>query len=1133
MVRGFKSFADRTVLDFAPGVSVIVGPNGSGKSNLVDAIAWVLGEQGPKTLRGGAMGDVIFAGTPGRPASGRAEVALTIDNSSGILPIEFTEVTVSRTLFRSGESEYAINGIPCRLLDVQELLSDTGIGRELHTVVGQGQLDEILNGRPEERRAYVEEAAGILKHRRRKERAVRKLERVDADMERLGDVIGELRRQIRPLERQAELAKRAEEIEAELKGARLAVWVSDYLAVAGEVDVDSERRLAGEIEALAGEAAGLGARIEEVEEARDRAARGAQDALGAEYRLGSLRERFLGLARLAEERAGHLRDLAASAPEGDAPAPAAIEEAAKELATASAEREAAEREARTVEGEWAAAAGAREEATRAREEVVHLHGERAALRLAVEAADEERRRIADRREALADRREARGREIGEVKEEIRRLDERETELGRRLEEAEAGRRAREDGASGHEEVVRTLERRVESLRLRRGVLRDTLAREAQATGALLAERDRFPGLLGRIRDLVGAQPGFERAVSAAIEPYAGALVAASIQDAVAAVEALKRGSGRAAFLVGGPRGGRPVPSGVRSVLDVAVLGGQGAERIRAILETVALAGTFAEAVRLAREHEGLVVVTPDGDRVAVDLVVGGAPAQPEPDLAAERDEAEEWLAAAEEELERAREEAGRARGSAEALRREVAALTRGMDDLDALITGAAERLARLEREEHAAEREDAVLAGRMTEVDERYASDSERLGSVEARLGRAVAVERAMDAGAPGATERRAAERALRLGALREREHACRARLEELRARARRAPEEQRAWEHGRELRVEAAGRAAAIARAARVVETHLEGWTAEARSDREAREGERARLEEQLGSARRTRREAEGRLEELREAAHRADLARAERSHRISALVERLRAEHDLAPEDAIAAVGEPARGEALEELRRRASALERRLSLLGRPNPIAMEQYQGLVDRHAFLTEQSEDLKKSRRDLVAVVNEVDRKVEEIFAEAFADVAREFSEVFLRLFPGGDGRLALADPDDLLSSGIEIEARPGGKRVKRISLLSGGERALTAIALLASIFRARPSPFYLLDEVEAALDDVNLHRFLELAKEFKGASQILLVTHQKRTMEIADALYGISMGADGVSRVISERLDDRETVGA
>ena len=310
-----------------------------------------------------------------------------------------------------------------------------------------------------------------------------------------------------------------------------------------------------------------------------------------------------------------------------------------------------------------------------------------------------------------------------------------------------------------------------------------------------------------------------------------------------------------------------------------------------------------------------------------------------------------------------------------------------------------------------------------------------------------------------------------------------------------------------------------------------MDGWLSKARAERQRRESERAGLEEELGSVRRNRRQAESRLEELRGTAHRSDLARAERSHRISSLVERLRADQDLAPDEPCIASASPRR-----VMRSRSSVAarlpDRKLGLLGQVNPIAMEQYQGMVDRHAFLSEQVEDLRKSRRDLVSVVGEVDRKIVEIFGDAFADVSREFEEVFLRC-SRWEGRLTLTQPDDLLESGVEIEARPGGKRVKRISLLSGGERALTAIALLSSIFRARPSPFYLLDEVEAALDDVNLHRFLELAKEFKNASQILIVTHQKRTMEIADALYGISMGGDGVTRVISERLEENEPVGA
>jgi len=1132
-IRGFKSFAERTVLEFAPGVSVIVGPNGSGKSNLVDAIAWVLGEQGPKTLRGGKMEDVIFAGTPKRPAAGRALVALTIDNSSGILPIEFTEVTVSRTLFRSGESEYAINGVPCRLLDVQELLSDTGVGRELHTIVGQGQLDEILNARPEDRRAYIEEAAGILKHRRRKERAIRKLERVDADIERLGDLIGELRRQIRPLERQAELAKRAGEIEAELSGVKLGIWTADYRAIVTEADVDAEQRLSTEIEQLASESAALETRAEELEEGSARAARDAQEALGAEYRLSALRERFVGLARLADERARHLDDLAARAPESEAPAASAIAEALGVAEEAAAERENAESESRAAEEEWARAAGVREEAARAREEVVHLHGERAALRAAVEAAEDERRHIAGQQSSIAEASRARAEEMSAVKDEISGLDARETRLGGDLAGLEDASRSRDTALQAIEERVRGLEREIEKQQTRRGVLRAELERTGAAHATDLVERDAFPGLLGRVADMVRPAAGYERALGAALEPYAGALLARSIEDAAAAVTRLKRTGGRAAFVVADRGGTRRLPDGVPSALGAArpPATGEIPPALVALLSSIALVETIDEALALARTHEGIVAVTRDGDRVAAALLVGGAAAEPPADLAGEIAKIDERLATLEGELEDTSRETWSARALAEASGGEVAGLTAQMNELDALITGAAERLAELEREEHAAERERAVLAGRSSEVEERLAGDGDKLAAVEASLGRAMAVEHTFDATALAAIERRAAETAMRLGAFRERERAARQALANLEERARRVHEEREAWEQSRGARADAAARVRAVARGATSVEARMDSWLAESRAERERREAERARLEEELGATRRRRRQSEARLEELRDLAHRSDLARAERSHRISTLVERLRAEHSLAPEEALARVPEPPAGEELEEARRRATALERRLGLLGRVNPIAMEQYQGMVDRHAFLSEQSEDLKKSRRDLTSVVDEVDRKIIEIFSAAFTDVSREFAEVFVRLFPGGEGRLLLTEPDDLLASGVEVEARPGGKRVKRISLLSGGERALTAIALLSSIFRARPSPFYLLDEVEAALDDVNLHRFLELAKEFKSASQILVVTHQKRTMEIADALYGISMGGDGVTRVISERLEEGTTI--
>ncbi len=1117
LIRGFKSFADRTVFDFTPGVSVIVGPNGSGKSNIVDAIAWVLGQQGAKALRGGSMEDVIFAGTPSRPALGRAEVALTIDNSSGVLPIEFSEVTLRRTLFRSGESEYAINEVPCRLLDIQELLSDSGIGRELHTIIGQGQLDDILAGRPEERRAVIEEAAGLLKHRKRKERAVRKLERVDADIERLGDVIAELRRQIRPLERQAELATKAEQIDAELREVRLKLWVIDYRRITDEQDAEAEQRAQTEVEELQRRLEAATASAESLEAELGRSGRSAEDIMATEYRLGGLRDRFDALARLADERRRHAEDLAMREPRGEAPTEAEIAEAQRALDDARAGREAAEAQTRDLQSERAAAQTAWEDAARAREDVVHLHGERAALRAAVEGAEQERRAIAERREAAGKTAERSSRQLAEVRAELGRLDEEETALSTRLDDAESKRVAGRGVLDRMGAQERDADRALEALRARIALLDEEIERAAGPASSL----SETEGIIGPIAEQVRARPGYERALRAALGVIADALLARSRADAIAAVERLKRDGARATIVFpGGPRA--PLPIQVRSVAQVMDDAGPHAASVRSMLAGIAIADSLAEATELANAHPGIDIVTTDGDRLGPTSVSGGVPTEIR-DPIDERRRAARDAEAAGDALAALRRDAEHVAAEIAVLDAEIAELAEQMNGLDARVSGATERLAQLERDAHAAEREGSVLAGRAVEVEERLREDGERLKAVESQLSRAVSVEPSMDESMLAEIERRAAERALRLGEAGERERAAAATLEALRERARRIGEDRARWEAGRSGWHDQAGRAAAVAGTARAAAERLAAWATEAGERRARVEGDRAALEQRLASTRAQRRELTDAVEEARARAHEADLRRAERSHRISALVQRLRDDYDLAPEDAIEAVRVD--GEDHAELTSRAKTLERRLGLLGRVNPIAMEQYGELVERHRFLTEQVDDLKRSRRDLVQIVEEVDRKIVEIFGTAFADIAREFTEVFDRLFPGGEGKLSLTDPDDLLDAGIEVEARPAGKRVKRVSLLSGGERSLVSIAILFAVFRARPSPFYLLDEVEAALDDVNLHRFLRIAQEFRETSQFVIVTHQKRTMEIAEALYGISMGDEGVSKVICERM--------
>ena len=1120
MIRGFKSFAERTIFDLTPGVAVVVGPNGSGKSNVVDAISWVLGEQGAKTLRGGSMQDVIFAGSPTKPAYGRAEVELTIDNSSGVLPIEFAEVTIRRTLFRSGESDYAINGAPCRLLDIQELLSDSGIGRELHTIVGQGHLVDVLAGRPVERRAIIEEAAGLLKYRKRKERAVRKLERVDADTERLGDVINELRRQIRPLERQAEIAKRAAEIETEAGELRLKLWTLEYRALDREGDAEAERRALEDVASLSERYAATMSGVEELERHVAEASRESGELVQAEYRLAGARDRLQALARLAQERAQHLRDLAAREPTEEAPSQHEIAESEAALETARAARREAEDGARRTETERSEAQEARAEARRAREEIVHLHGERAALRAAVENAQEERASLAERRRALAETLAANAAQIEEVRAELARLEERETAAGARFEAIDGKRAAGERVIATMASKEREAERAVEALALRMNVLTDAIEQDRDPAAVLDGAR----GILGRVLDQVRPAPGYERALRAALGPIAHALLASDRADAMAALDRMKGAGARAAIALPGASIYEPLPHGVRALSSVVASAGPRGEAVLALLAGVGVADSLAEAAEITAEHRRVVVVTIEGDRLGPNVLIGGAPEDaidPREQLA--RIEAEHAEASAG--LEGLRRDLGAVRAEVAVLAGELEPVGTELEEIDAETDGATQRLGAMENQRSVLEREDSVLSGRQTEVSERLAADTERLQAVEARLGRAVAAEPEVDELAIASIERRAAEHALRLGEATERERAAGAHLDGLRARARRVADERERWESGRDRWLTGATRASAVGDAARATAGRVETWVEQARAAREGGDDRRARLQEDLTAARATGRELDAALQEARERAHQADLRRAERSHRMTALVERLRDDHAMAPAEALEAVScEP---EEEDDLRRRLATLDRKLGLLGRVNPIAMEQFQELVDRHAFLTDQVADLRKSRRDLMDVVREVDAKIVEVFGAAFADVAREFSEVFSRLFPGGEGALTLTEPDNLLESGIEVEARPAGKRVKRVSLLSGGERSLVAVALLFAVFRARPSPFYVMDEVEAALDDINLQRFLTLAVEFRRSSQLLIVTHQKRTMEIADTLYGISMGREGVSKVICERLEE------
>ncbi|MFD8124240.1 AAA family ATPase [Streptomyces albidoflavus] len=1292
-LRGFKSFASATTLRFEPGITCVVGPNGSGKSNVVDALSWVMGEQGAKSLRGGKMEDVIFAGTTGRPPLGRAEVSLTIDNSDGALPIEYAEVTITRIMFRNGGSEYQINGDTCRLLDIQELLSDSGIGREMHVIVGQGQLDSVLHADPMGRRAFIEEAAGVLKHRKRKENALRKLDAMQANLARVQDLTEELRRQLKPLGRQAAVARRAAVIQADLRDARLRLLADDLVtltrALSAEIADEAElkrRRDTAEAElkaaqrreaALEGEVRRLAPRLQRAQETW--------------YSLSQLAERVRGTIGLAdarvrsasaepvEERRGRdpeeLEREAARIREQEAELAASLEAAQYALEDTVEHRAELERALHAEERRLKDVARALADR---REGLARLHGQVNAARSRAATAQEEIDRLAAARDEAAGRAVAAQEEYEQLRAEVDGLDAADTDLGTRHDAARAALADAEAALAAARDEATAAERRRAALAARHEVLAQGLRRK-DGTGELLAARDLLDGVAGPVAALLDVAPGYEVPVAAALGSAADALAAAGPHAAAAALRLLReRDAGRAALMLGrtgrggagsdgSPGEGASVPAPARAGDDGgaaergregaagrgdgaghgayapvsrdgagcdgasrdgaepdaargeagtapydAASGGPGAapERValgavrradaapgpraepapatgespssaapypprlvdlvrapadlapalRALLDGMVVVDGLAEAEAVVGAGDGaLVAVTRDGDVLGPHYAHGGSAGAPSLlEVQAQVDEAAAELARLDArcaELAAAQQDATRLRAEQAALTEELAERRRRADREKSAV---AQQLGRLAGQARAAAGEaerSTAAAARAQEALEKAVADAEELAERLAVAEEAPAEEEPDTAvrdrlSADGANARQTEmEARLQLRTHEERVKALAGRADGL-DRAARAERETRARAEQRRARLRHEARvAAAVAAGARQLLAHVEISVERAAAERAEAERAKAARETELDADRSRGRDLKAELDKLTDSVHRGEVLGAEKRLRIEQLETRALEELGVEPAALIAEYGPeqpvppspPAEGEELPEdpehprnrprpfhragQEKRLRAAERAYQQLGKVNPLALEEFAALEERHQFLSEQLDDLRRTRADLLQVVKEVDERVEQVFTEAYHDTAREFEGVFSRLFPGGEGRLILTDPDHMLTTGVDVEARPPGKKVKRLSLLSGGERSLTAVALLVSIFKARPSPFYVMDEVEAALDDTNLQRLIRIMQELQESSQLIVITHQKRTMEVADALYGVSMQGDGVSKVISQRL--------
>ncbi|GAA3595077.1 chromosome segregation protein SMC [Klugiella xanthotipulae] len=1200
-LKGFKSFAQPTTFVFEPGVTAVVGPNGSGKSNVVDALAWVMGEQGAKTLRGGKMEDVIFAGTSTRGPLGRAEVQLTIDNSDGALSIDYSEVTISRTLFRNGASEYAINGENCRLLDVQELLSDSGLGREMHVIVGQGQLDAVLRATPEERRGFIEEAAGILKHRRRKEKTLRKLDAMETNLTRLNDLAGEIRRQLKPLGRQAEVAREAQTIAADVRDAKARILADDVVTLRTALDEYNRSESSRHSERIVLQ--------EQLEQKQLRIARlehqqvsdVVDTARQTTYSLEAVEERLRGLYTLANQRLALLGSQAEHSELANHVTQAAVSEAEQDVddladALPAAElywedaqvRTATAREALDAIDEHIAAQSAL--VSRHDLEISQLTGQRDTAQTRLASVRGEVLRQQNALDAALGRHAKAAQDHEIFAEQVDQSEQHDHDLDEAYEQAQLTLGTAEVEIDRLRELLHGHEREREALSARVSALSLALDRK-DASAELLATHP--AGLRGRVADQVQVLPGYETAIGAALGTLGEAVLSETHDSAFEAVGlATREELGRVEVVIASAPHTTLDVSDVQDVVP-ALSVVQAPSGVLGILAHTVIADSLDAARRVAaaivrRSDLALVtIVTRAGEVLTQQVLRGGSGNAPSRiELTADRDAAAERLVSVEQLIESARYELTEQRGLVQASKDQAARALTELRQNDAAQAAITEKLNRLRVQAEAgyaeAERvrrglDEASVA--VAEAEHAFSVAASALAEAESRprpildVSERDSLEYELEEARQVEVESR-----LMLETARERVRAAQTRLDTLRAQC---EAERRQAEESARLAVI---RARQVAIAREVADALPDVLNSAARSVSQARveqgrvEQELAAQNEELTRLRREESELRERLRLLTDDVHSLELQIYEKKLGLSSLLERAGSELGLVedvlvaeygPDQPIPVSAEPVAAEPIfdsstgfaelldpveepgsaaesvadepggipyvrAEQERRLRSAERKLAQLGRVNPLALEEFSALEQRHNFLTEQLADLTKTRQDLLTIIGELDEKMEGIFADAFADTQAAFSVVFPVLFPGGTGSIFLTDPENMLTTGIDVSVRPAGKKIERLSLLSGGERSLAAVALLIAIFKARPSPFYIMDEVEAALDDANLGRLLTIFQDLREHSQLIVITHQKRTMEIADALYGVSMRQDGVSAVVGQRVSepaDRESV--
>jgi chromosome segregation protein len=1233
-LRGFKSFASATTLRFEPGITAVVGPNGSGKSNIVDALVWVMGEQGAKTLRGSSMEDVIFAGTSSRPPLGRAQVSLTIDNSDHALDIEYTEVTISRTIFRSGGSEYSINGTPVRLLDVQELLSDTGLGSQMHVIVGQGRLSAILHADPAGHRAIIEEAAGILKHRRRKERSLRKLKSTQDNLARIDDLLTEINRQLGPLGRQARISRRAEGIQVSLRDAKARLLADDVASLENS-RADNRTRLGevrGKLATQQRDLARTKLRIENLEQEASASSPVITALTDSMHRLAQIDERYQSLSQLVEERRRSLGSQDLGKPTSD---PEILEKRAAELESQVAahlklaQQLNVEQEKTTEDraGKEAQLAGVRQTIAELRRTTKEREGNVARLEQLLTRQetmlDSSAKRTADfeaqRTSVSAQLEKARADSDAAQ----RTADSFDEDSSTQIDDVSAKLDAAKDALQERRNARQAVENQKIRLDARADALKDTV--EQRRARASIASDERLH-TLGSLASFIEVEEGWEDAIAKALSTFSAAIVVTSPKDLDIALEIAAENKAEQTALVAA--GGAAFPAGRGSTLggtrDGAAAGSAGADfdsdsgsstdsavraaaslvrahmpdgtadstagdvtdgtadgaaaadnadgilaAVRTLLDGVGVCETWEEGRSALAQGGWRIVITKSGEMLTpVGVVTAASSAPSDISLLARR--------------QKALKESSELTSQLDELEREILAASESVNELSGTLKELTS--ARAERRIAAKQAATALQMQRtqMKEYERRLASISDSLESIEREVATAqakkqelaTALEQAQTRGDDSfsledfETKEHDLEQAL--ATARDAEMAAKLKLADAQRKtesltrqaqmlhddAQHAQEQRRNAEERARKREAQLGQLSDIDAQISSVRELLTACISQTKAKREEASERASVHDEELTTLRGARNELEPVVSQLVAQEHELDVDRERFATQYGQLMQKVSDElgmqtdalvNDYGPTEPVPVLNEQGEPVPLDtsvsasaqaeyqtvpynrtEQEKRLKKAEADLSKLGKVNPLATEEYDALQERHTYLNDQRNDVAASRDNLMQIVKDLDETMQRVFKEAFDDVAEAFEKIFAVLFPGGKGRLRLEDENDLLNTGVLVEASPAGKRVKQLTLLSGGEKSLTSLALLLAIFTARPSPFYVMDEVEAALDDLNLTRLLEALKQLREHAQLIIITHQQRTMAIADALYGITMRSDGVTAVISQKVDNK-----